>query len=57
MSEQDKVSIEVVEAFKFAHRGCDVVEYPVGVMDVEPEVAELAIREKWAKKASKPKKD
>lgn len=53
----EKVSIEVVEAFKFAHRGCDVVEYPIGLADVEPEVAELAIREKWAKKAVKPKKD
>lgn len=50
--EEKKVAIEVVETFKFAHRGCDVVEYEKGaVVEVEAECAEIALREKWAKPA------
>lgn len=48
----DKVEIEVVKDFKYAYRGCDVVEYKVGdVVEVDTEVAKLAKAEKWAKAA------
>lgn len=54
MSEQKKVTIEVVESFKYAYRGCDVVEYKKGaVVEVSEEVAELAKAEKWAKATKK----
>lgn len=50
MSEQKKVTIEVVKGFKFAHRGCEVVDYTKGqTVEVEQECADLAISEKWAK--------
>lgn len=50
MSEQKKVTIEVVEDFKFAYRGGEVVEYKKGaVVEVDEEVAALAKSEKWAK--------
>ena len=54
MSEAKKVTIEVVESFKYAYRGCDVVEYQKGeVVEVSEEVAELAKAEKWAKATKK----
>lgn len=58
MSEENTVSIEVVKDFKFAHRGCDVVEYQAGAtVEVSPRCAEIALGEKWAKpvKAGKAK--
>ena len=54
MSEQKKVIIEIIETFKFAYRGCEVVEYVKGdVVEVSEEVAELAKAEKWAKATKK----
>lgn len=50
MTEEKKVTIEVVKAFKFAHRGCDIVEYPAGaVIEVTERCAEVALAEKWAR--------
>lgn len=46
-----KITIEVIKDFKFAHRGCDVVEYSKGeTVDVSEECAAIALDEKWAKK-------
>lgn len=57
MAEEKKVQIEVVKDFKFAHRGCDVVEYKAGAaVEVSEDCAALAIAEKWAKPAGKAKK-
>lgn len=57
MSEAKKVAIEVVKDFKFAHRGCDVVEYQAGEsVEVSERCAEVAIAEKWAKPAGGGKK-
>lgn len=53
---EKNVKIEVVETFKFAHRGVEVVEYTKGsVVEVEQECADIAVREKWAKLAGKNK--
>lgn len=58
MSEEKMVSIEVVKSFRFAHRGCDVVEYHAGdAVNVSEECAGIAIGEKWAKPAGKAKKE
>lgn len=59
----EKVEILVTEDFKYAYRGCDVVEYKAGeTVEVDAEVADLAKKEKWAKlpkaeKAPKESKD
>lgn len=54
MSEQKKETLEVVKDFKYAYRGCDVVEYKAGeIVELNEEVAELAKSEKWAKKPGK----
>jgi hypothetical protein len=46
------VSIDVTKDFKFAYRGCDVHAYEHGKRyDVPAECADLAVKEKWAKKA------
>lgn len=60
MSEEKKVTIEVVESFKYAYRGCEVVEFTKGeVVEVSEEVADLAKAQKWAKgsKAAPENKD
>ena len=46
-------TIEIIKDFKFAHRGCDVVEYKAGdvIDDATDEMAELAIKNKWAKES------
>jgi hypothetical protein len=50
MTEEKKITIEVVKTFKFAHRGCDVVEYPAGeTVEVSERCAEVALGEKWAR--------
>lgn len=43
--------IEVTKGFKFAHRGCKVVEYKVGDIIAEPaaDLYEIATKNKWAK--------
>lgn len=48
--------IEITKDFKFAHRGCDVVEYKAGDVIADPaaELFEVAIKNRWAK-ASKAK--
>lgn len=58
MAEEKKVEIVVVKNFKFAHRGCDVVEYKASAepIEVTERCAEVAIAEKWAKPMSKGKK-
>lgn len=57
MSDSEKVTIEVVSDFKYAYRGCDVVEYTRGsTVAVAKEVAELALREKWVKLPTPEKK-
>ncbi len=45
--------IEVTKDFKFAHRGCDVVEYQAGdvIADADDELVEVATKNKWAKEA------
>jgi hypothetical protein len=55
MDKQEKqVSIEIIKGFKFAYRGCDVVEYKKGeTVTVGAECADLALAEKWAKPAGK----
>lgn len=54
MSEQKKETLEVVKDFKYAYRGCDVVEYKAGeTVELTEEVAELAKAEKWVKKPGK----
>lgn len=54
MSEQKTETLEVVKDFKYAYRGCDVVEYKAGqTVELTDEVAELAKAEKWAKKPGK----
>lgn len=52
MSEKS-VSVVIEKGFKYAFRGCDVVEFKAGkdAIDVAEEVAELAIQQKWARKA------
>lgn len=46
-------AIEVTKGFKFAHRGCDVVEFQAGDVIEEPsdELYEVATKNKWAKEA------
>lgn len=57
MSEEKKVAIEVVQDFRFAHRGCDVVDYRKGeTVEVSERCAEVALEEKWAKPVGKAKK-
>jgi hypothetical protein len=47
-----KIAIEVIRDFKFAHRGCEVIEYTAGqTADVTERCAEIALGEKWAKPA------
>jgi len=47
-----KKSIEVTQDFKFAHRGCDVVEYKAGdVIDADDDLFDVAIKNKWAKES------
>lgn len=43
-------SIEVTKDFKFAHRGCEVVEYKAGdvIADPAPDLFEIATKNKWA---------
>lgn len=53
MSEEktELVSIDVTKDFKYAYRGCDVHAYEAGRRyDVPAECADLAAKEKWAKK-------
>lgn len=50
MAEEKNVTIIVTADFKFAYRGCEVVEYFKGqTVDVSQECADIARREKWAK--------
>ncbi len=46
-------TIEVTKGFKFAHRGCDVVEYQAGdvITDNDGDLYEVAITNKWAKES------
>lgn len=46
-------TIEVTKDFKFAHRGCDVVEYKVGevIKDPAEDLYEVATKNKWAKES------
>jgi len=46
-------AIEVTKDFKFAHRGCDVVEYQAGdvIEDPAADLYEVAIKNKWAKES------
>ncbi len=46
-------TIEITKGFKFAHRGCYVVEYKAGdvIDDATDEMAELAIKNKWARES------
>lgn len=49
--------IEIIKDFKFAHRGCDVVEYKAGaVVPADDELTKIATDNKWAKVAAKAKK-
>lgn len=44
--------IEVTKDFKFAHRGCDVVEYQAGdVVEADDDLFEVATKNKWAKES------
>lgn len=44
--------IEIIEDFKFAHRGCDVVEYTAGqVIEADAELHKIATENNWAKPA------
>lgn len=48
----NKKTIEVTEDFKFAHRGCDIVEYKNGdVVEADADLFEVAIKNKWAKES------
>lgn len=38
----------IIKTFRYAFRGCDVVEYSEGEQDVPDEVATLALAEGWA---------
>ena len=54
MSEEktELASIDVTKDFKYAYRGCDVHAYEAGKRyEVPAECADLAVKEKWAKKA------
>lgn len=44
-------TIEVTKDFKFAHRGCDVVEYKAGdvIEDPAADLYDVATKNKWAK--------
>lgn len=57
MSQENTVLVIIGQNFKFAHRGCDVVEYKAAAepQEVPEEVAKLAITEKWAKLPGKAK--
>lgn len=46
-------TIEVTKDFKFAHRGCDVIEYKVGdvIEDPAADLYDVATKNKWAKEA------
>lgn len=45
-------TIEVTKDFKFAHRGCDVVEYKTGdVIDADDVLFDVATKNKWAKES------
>lgn len=47
------MKLRVVKDFKFAHRGCDVVEYPAGteIDATDEQLIEVALKEKWVTKA------
>ena len=42
--------IIVKKPFRYAFRGCEVVEFNEGEQDVAEEVAELALAEGWAER-------
>lgn len=45
--------IEIIEDFKFAHRGCIVVEYTAGqVVEADAELHKVATENNWAKPAA-----
>lgn len=46
-------TIEVTKDFKFAHRGCDVVEYKTGEVIAAPaaDLYDVATKNKWAKES------
>mgnify|MGYP000924618634 CR=1 FL=1 len=47
------MKLRVTRDFKFAHRGCDVVEYKAGteIDATDEQLIEVALKEKWATKA------
>lgn len=42
------INITITEPFKYAYRGCDVVQFECGTQDVPEEVADIALAEGWA---------
>ena len=46
------MKLKIVHDFKFAHRGCEVVQYTAGttVEAADPEFIATALAEKWATK-------
>lgn len=47
------MKLKVIKDFKFAHRGCDVVEYQAGteIDATDEQLIEVALKEKWVTKA------
>jgi hypothetical protein len=47
------MKLKITKDFKFAHRGCDVVEYQAGteIDATDEQLIEVALREKWATRA------
>lgn len=50
-------NIIVKTPFRYAFRGCEVVEFNEGEQDVPEEVAALAIAEGWAENSEAPHQD
>ena len=49
--------ITIKTPFRYAFRGCEVVEFNEGEQDVPEEVAALAIAEGWAENSEAPHQD
>lgn len=50
-------NITIKTPFRYAFRGCEVVDFPEGEQDVTEEVAALAIAEGWAENSEAPRQD
>lgn len=50
-------NITIKTPFRYAFRGCEVVDFAEGEQDVPEEVASLALAEGWAENSEAPSQD